>query len=236
MEKESCRLLFFVKEPVAGKVKTRLAAAVGESAAVELYKCFILDMMSVFEVLNVKVDMFVEPEDGCRWFAKWFDGGYSYFGQSGSDLGERMKNAFSVAFDSGAEKVVLVGSDVPGLSAGFITEALAALDTCDAVIGPAYDGGYYLMGFRQVGFLGEVFDGIEWSSDKVFARSIEILKGQRRKIHVLGKLEDIDSLADLKRFFSGYAGVEEDSAVISYIMGKKLLRRDDIPIGDNVNE
>lgn len=236
MEKASCRLLFFVKQPVAGKVKTRLAVEVGECAAVELYKSFILDMLNTFDGLDVKVDIFVEPADCCEWFERWLGGGYSYIGQRGQSLGERMKNAFSVAFDSGAEKVVLVGSDVPDLGAGYITEAFDALDTYDAVIGPAFDGGYYLIGFGRGVFLPEVFHSIQWSTNKVFARSIGILRDHGRKIYVMGELGDIDTVGDLERFVSGYEGNSKDSAAISYITGKKLFPLDDISMGDIVNE
>lgn len=236
MEKASCRLLFFVKQPLAGKVKTRLAAEVGECAAVELYKSFILNMISAFDVLDVKVNIFVYPADGCGWFERWLEGGYSYFGQSGLDLGERMKNAFEEVFGCGVERVVLVGSDVPELGASYIREALESLETCDAVIGPAFDGGYYLIGFGRGGFLPEVFDNIEWSTDKVFAQSIEILREHGRKIHVMGEMGDIDTAEDLGRFVRGYEDNSKDSATISYIMEKKLLPFDDISPGDIVNE
>ena len=236
MEKASCRLLFFAKHPVAGKVKTRLATEVGENAAVELYKRFIMDMLNVFDALDLKVDIFIDPPDACERFEIWLNGVYHFYGQTGCNLGERMKNAFSQTFDSETEKAILVGSDVPALEAGNITKAFEALDKCDTVIGPAYDGGYYLIGFNKSAFLPEVFDHIEWSTDKVFAQSIEILRVHDRKIHLMGELGDIDTVEDMVRFVRRYEGCDKDSATISYIMEKKLVSAVDISTGDKANE
>lgn len=118
--------------------------------------------------------------------------------QQGKNLGERMQNSFVQAFLQGFHRVIIIGSDSPDLPRTFIEEAFSALKTMDSVIGPACDGGYYLIGFRKETFFPEVFTGITWSTDKVFEESCARLKNAGRKTYILPPWHDIDTLADLQ--------------------------------------
>ncbi|UCG59766.1 MAG: TIGR04282 family arsenosugar biosynthesis glycosyltransferase [Phycisphaerales bacterium] len=192
-------VVVFVKEPRAGQVKTRLARHIGARLSTELYKCLVLDTFSTLEKLGEQLKVFYYPESAAGRMRKWLGEKYSYVAQVGGDLGQRMKNAFVHSFDEGFEKVILVGSDLPDLPGEFLREALDALESNDAAIGPSSDGGYYLIGFSKAGFLPEAFEGVPWSRDRVFEQTMRILDQQGRTVFVLPQWHDVDTESDLDR-------------------------------------
>jgi len=113
-------------------------------------------------------------------------------------VGERMENAFRQAFTRGFSRVVLIGSDIPDLPSPLINEALAALRMHDAVIGPARDGGYYLIGFRNDTFFPAVFSGIAWSTGAVFRSTMQAFGKAGQRVHELPLWQDVDTIEDLK--------------------------------------
>ena len=191
-------ILFFAKYPQVGQVKTRLADEVGDEHAAELYKRFVLDMLSMLNSLDTDIIIAVEPAEACGVFPEWTGGQYRYIGQVGRNIGEKMKNAMEAAFEQGYDRAVLIGSDLPDLPGDFLRYALDALDRYDAVMGPAHDGGYYLVGFGQKSFLPEVFRGMTWGSEEVFTRTMTVLDQAGLKTHVLPEWYDIDTAADLQ--------------------------------------
>jgi rSAM/selenodomain-associated transferase 1 len=193
----SCVLLF-VKSPIKGQAKTRLAAEIGEDSAVGLYKCFVEDLIALVENLDVQVRLCFYPPGGKLNFLEWLGERHCYVAQTGNDLGERLKNAFDNAFKEGFSKVVAIGSDSPDLPEDFLRQAFKELDSYDAVIGPSSDGGYYLVGFSQKSFLPEAFDNMSWSSDSVFEQTLRVLKRNRQSVHLLPLWHDVDTAADLK--------------------------------------
>src|SRR5208337_5602224 len=100
------------------------------------------------------------------------------------------KNAFAHTFSDGVEKVLLIGSDIPDMSVPLLNEAFNALDSSDAVIGPANDGGYYLIGFNRASFLPDIFQGIVWSTDSVFYQTMKVFEKSDLNVHVLKVLMD----------------------------------------------
>jgi rSAM/selenodomain-associated transferase 1 len=118
--------------------------------------------------------------------------------QRGEDLGERMKNGFVEAFAMNFKRVVLIGSDIPGLPLEFIEEAFAFIREKDSVIGPSLDGGYYLIGFNDKKFSPGVFEGIPWSTGRVFEGTMKILEREGLTVHTLKPLRDIDEIDDLR--------------------------------------
>lgn len=196
-QEDSC-ILFFVKYPDVGQVKTRLSSELGNEAVVSLYKDFILDMLSTIEKLGLPIEIFYRPDSAKEKLASWLGQQYSYVPQRGEDLGERMRNASLHAFNKNFSRVVIIGSDIPDLPADFLREAFLSLESRDAVIGPAGDGGYYLIGFTRTSFLPEVFENISWSSDSVFNQTVSILKQYKRKVYLLPQWHDVDTSADLK--------------------------------------
>jgi rSAM/selenodomain-associated transferase 1 len=191
-------VLFFVKFPVRGKVKTRLAGELGENAVVELYRNFVLDTLSALRKLNIPFRICFNPESAGDKFKEWLGEKYIYSAQEGSNLGERMKNALARIFEENYSRAILIGSDSPDLPADFLIEALQSLESHDAVIGPSSDGGYYLIGFSKAHFLPETFEGILWSTGNVFQQTIGFLKRNSVNVHILPQWSDIDTPADLR--------------------------------------
>jgi len=181
---DSCVLLF-VKWPAPGKVKTRLAKQLGEMRAAEIYRNFVLDILDTLRNLDVSLMICFEPADALPELQNWLGRDYSYVVQSNGNLGKKMKNAFVQGFARAFSRLVLIGSDLPDLPADFFNLALSSLDTHDAVLGPSYDGGYYLIGFIKHAFLPEAFDNVAWGTDRVFAHTVRILKRHQTKLFVL---------------------------------------------------
>ena len=191
-------LLFFIKNPEIGKVKTRLASAVGHEMAVKLYKRFLLEMLSTLNRGTFLFYLCFYPADALEELRNWLGEEYLYIPQRGEDLGERMKNGFTEALAMNFKRVVLIGSDIPGLPLAFIEEAFRSLEEKDAVIGPSLDGGYYLIGFKDKKFSPQAFKGIPWSTERVFEETMKILKREGLMVHTLQPRRDIDTIEDLK--------------------------------------
>ncbi len=191
-------LLFFIKNPEKGKVKTRLASAIGDEMAVKLYRRFLLEMLSTLNRGTFLFYLCFYPGDSLNDLKDWLGAHYLYAPQMGENLGERMKNGFMEAFSMNFKRVILTGSDIPDLPLEFIEEAFTALRNHDVVIGPAVDGGYYLIGFRCDVFSPKVFEGIPWSTKTVFEDTMNVLKQEQRTVYTLPPLRDIDTVEDLK--------------------------------------
>ncbi len=193
-------VLLFVKAAEKGKVKSRLAPVVGEEAALEIYKQFVAAALETIERTGCGYRVCFYPPDARQQVEDWLGPGRIYRPQEGADLGERMKNAFIRSFSEGVERAVLVGSDIPEVTPALLRDALESLNTHDAVIGPALDGGYYLIGFNARSFLPRVFDGIAWSRDGVFGQTADVFKKAGTNVHALPLLQDIDTAEDLRAF------------------------------------
>lgn len=190
-------VLLFMKSPEKGLVKSRLSKTIGEETALDIYKCFVRDTLKTLESCKYPFRVFFWPPHSGVIVRDWLGDSYSYSPQHGEDLGEKMENAVAQAFSGNIEKVLVIGSDIPDLTASLIAGAFDALDTNDAVIGPSVDGGYYLIGFNKDSFSATAFHGIEWSTDAVFHQTMDILKGSGLRVHTLERLMDIDTFDDL---------------------------------------
>ena len=191
-------LLFFIKNPVKGKVKTRLASVIGDKMAVKLYKRFLLEMLFTLNGGTFLFYLCYSPESPLSDLKDWLGDHYLYMTQTGEDLGERMKNGFVEAISMNFKRVVLIGSDIPDLSIEFIEAAFTSLQEKDAVIGPSLDGGYYLIGFKKETFSPRVFEGIYWSTASVFEKTLKVLEQEGLTVHTLQPLRDIDTVEDLR--------------------------------------
>jgi rSAM/selenodomain-associated transferase 1 len=200
---ERC-LLFFIKNPEKGKVKTRLASAMGDERAMKLYKRFLLEILSTLNRGTFLFYLCFYPENSLNDFKDWLGDDYLYMPQKGENLGERMKNGFVEAFSMHFKRVVLIGSDIPELPIEFIQEAFQSLKEKDVVIGPSIDGGYYLIGFKEKTFSPQVFEGIPWSTESVFEETMKVLKEEKLTVHTLQPWRDIDTIDDLRNLPNGY--------------------------------
>ena len=185
-------LLIFTRNPELGKAKTRLAKSVGDKTALTIYK-FLLDKTK--EVTqNLTCDKAVYYSVKVRKNDIWDANIYQKHQQIGEDLGIRMQNAFKNSFDKDYEKVMIIGSDLYDLTPNIIEDAFTKLNTNDVVIGPAEDGGYYLLGMNVL--QPHIFQNKEWGTSSVRKETLANLKD--KKVHLLTMLNDVDVFEDIE--------------------------------------
>ena len=194
-------LVLFVKYPEKGMVKTRLSAGLGDEITQNLYKCFVSDLIGTLEKKRYTFKIAFYPPGSDEKIISWLGSEHCYITQVGRDLGERMENAFKETFLEGFKEVLVIGTDIPALTPSLIDKAIKALKNSDAVIGPCYDGGYYLIGFRNEMFLSDIFKGIQWSTERVFKDTMGVFTKKGYKVYVLPKLRDMDRIEDLRDFY-----------------------------------
>ena len=189
-------LIIFTKNPTLGKVKTRLAKTIGAEKALEVYHQLLqLTQKKTVDLpysIIVYYDNFIDEND------LWLNSSYAKKLQKKGDLGEKMQDAFENAFHNKATKVVIIGSDCPEITPEILTEAFDSPDKCDTVIGPANDGGYYLLGMKEL--ITNVFKDKNWSTATVKNDTVNDLKNLDKTIYLLPELTDIDTEEDLQNF------------------------------------
>jgi len=185
-------LLIFTKNPVAGKVKTRLAKDLGDDKALEIYK-FLLEHSAAF-TSSVNAEKHVYYSDSITVQDIWDNKIYKKKLQSGAHLGKRMENAFKNGFEEDHEKIIVIGSDMYDIQAGDIEEAFRQLENHDYVIGPASDGGYYLFGMKSLNL--KVFKNKDWGTSSVLKDTLKDL--QKEDVKLLETRNDVDLLEDIE--------------------------------------
>lgn len=206
-------ILFFVNYPEPGQVKTRLAESSSPELACELYKALVADMLPVLEgVEGAGVMVCYTPESRGGDMVAWLGSERRCLSQKGVDMGRRMENAFREAFFMFYDQVLLVGGDVPELSPEILGQAFDATTQGKAVLGPARNGGCYLIGFQRDAFLPEVFSDMVWSTEQVFEDARQRLAGSGRDVEVLPELAVVDTLEDVRDL--AQRGVPEGSLTL----------------------
>jgi hypothetical protein len=193
-------LLIFVKYPEPGKVKTRLAAAIGAELAAQLYQEFILQTLKLARQSQV-VARFVTftPAEKEQALQKLFPGPWQWFPQENSpNLGVRIHRAIQHVQQQGYSHVITIGTDSPSLPAEYLDQAAAALAHHDLVLGPATDGGYYLLGLKSAP--KELFTGIDWSTERVLNQTLQRAQQLQLSTQQLPVWYDVDDLATLRHF------------------------------------
>jgi rSAM/selenodomain-associated transferase 1 len=196
MDKKGKSVLFiFVKNPEHGLVKTRLAADIGDDAALNVYN----RLLEYTESVATEIDVHKQI-----WYSKkietddiWPEHVYEKRVQSGKNLGERMSGAFSENDESGYIKQIIIGSDCAELTANHIEKAFIELDEHDVVLGPSEDGGYYLLGMRS--YIHELFEGMSWSTENLYRETLQTIRTLQLSFAELEILNDIDTLDDLNK-------------------------------------
>ena len=185
-------LLIFTRNPQLGKVKKRLAADIGDTSALKVYKFLLQHTFEVAKDLAVEKCIYYSEEipQEDLWDKEIFQKKL----QRGNGLGERMENAFSESFEAGYEKVVIIGSDLFDLQEEDLKKAFLALDTTNYVLGPASDGGYYLFGMKSLN--SRVFRDKIWGSNTVLQETLQDLKNEQ--LTMLEVRNDIDYVQDLE--------------------------------------
>ncbi|MCP3942352.1 MAG: glycosyltransferase [Desulfobacteraceae bacterium] len=193
-------VIVFLRAPEIGRVKTRLARDLGDEKTLVLYKKFVQTTLSAVEKSGMDHRICFFPAHGQSLVEDWLGKDHIYMFQAGDDLGYRMSNALSFVFGQGAQKAILIGTDIPDISADHLLEAQSRLNEKDVVIGPSLDGGYWLIGFQRNRFCLDLFSQIDWGTDSVFSTTIEKCKVAGLSTGILPTLQDIDTLEDLQSF------------------------------------
>jgi uncharacterized protein len=191
-------VLLFVKYPEKGCVKTRLCTELDQQVVATLYQKFILDTLDTLKHLKLPFVICFSPKKEYKKLYDWLGETYQYIPQIGKDLGEKMSNAFQRSFNQGYEQVILIGSDSPDLPVKIFVKAFDMLASNDIVLGPASDGGYYLIGFQKSQFLSSVFKNISWSTPAVFKETEKKIRHAGKTMHLLPIWDDIDTMDDVK--------------------------------------
>lgn len=191
-------LVTFAKYPEKGKVKSRLNLDGDDGLVSDLYRCFIEDLLERLSAGDYRFWMAYDPPEKENDFIELFGDGFLYTPQKGADLGIRMYNAFTACFSKGFQSVVIIGSDSPDLPGRIIEEAFESLDRHGAVIGPTWDGGYYLIGFSRDSLSMRVFENMMWGTDRVFQETMERFRKDGVLVHTLPKWRDIDRPEDIR--------------------------------------
>lgn len=189
-------LMVFVKNPQRGKVKTRLAKTVGDEKALEIYKVLLDHTLTIAKRGNWDKAIFYS--DYIDDTDMWNKAKFSQFVQEGNDLGERMLNAFKYAFSKQYKSVIIIGSDCLELNENIISDGFDLLKNNEVVIGPAKDGGYYLLGMRTL--YKELFMNKQWSTENVLLDTLLDITKLDVSIKLLPTLSDIDEEKDLKMY------------------------------------
>lgn len=193
MQQSQNALIIFIKNPEKGKVKTRLADKIGDEKALEIYEFLLNKTLEI--VTNVNCHKYLYYSDKIVKKDIWDNNLFIKKLQKGNDLGERMLNAFTEVFENKEVKnVVIIGSDCPSLQPAFIEKAFEELRYNSFVIGPAYDGGYYLLGMRQLRY--EIFEKIIWSGPLVLSETVKKINKMVKTHYLLPALPDVDTLED----------------------------------------
>ncbi len=191
------RLLLFLKAPRPGQVKTRLAVALGLEGAAHAHRQLVETLVHRLTEIPA-LELRFAPDDAVAEIQPWLRPGWTTAPQGPGDLGQRLTSAFAAAFATGAERVVIIGSDCPDVSVCDIEFAWSALHTNDVVLGPATDGGYWLIGLRRPA--PELFTAMPWSTAQVFAETCARRARHRLRLQLLRELTDIDEPADWQAF------------------------------------
>lgn len=197
------RLIVFTRFPEPGRTKTRMIPALGAAGAAELQRRMTEHVMAAAAAAADRRGLAVEVrfEGGDeKVMTAWLGPRWSYAPQGGGDIGRRMARALGDAFAAAAGRAVLIGTDIPELTADLLSEAFDRLSDSDLVIGPAADGGYYLIGARREGFVPlapVLFEDIPWGSAAVLERTLAAIDRVGASLHRLPVLRDVDRPRDL---------------------------------------
>jgi len=212
-------LILFARDPILGKVKTRLSPFLEEDVILNLYTCFLQDSLyNIRQVENVDRFVGVAPSNESGFFTGMLGSDIRMFVQEGENLGDKMRGAIQGRFMEGYERVVIIGSDSPSLPASYIYQAMSS--DKDMVLGPSTDGGYYLIGMR--GKVVEVFKDVTWGTETVLQETCEHLVQNGASLELLPVWYDVDTPEDLK-FFKTHLDLIQQAGLGAFGETGKLL-------------
>ena len=224
--------MIFIRTPQIGKVKTRLSRTLGVEPVIRIYKSFVRDVIETVEKHTDHIRICYYPMETRDRVRAWLGNAFHYMPQSGENLGDRMRNAFTATFSDGFHRAILLGTDIPDLPGVIIDEAFSELSCHSSVIGPALDGGYYLIGFEQNGFLPQIFDNMPWGTQHVFNNTLSVFKKAKQRVHILPSWQDIDDYSDLlalhKKIINEETIARHTAATLNAILKKERIEKGEI--------
>ena len=183
-------------------VKSRLALHLGNERAAEIYREFaetvVANVTPRTPENDYEINLSFAPESAAQLITAWFPRHHLFSPQQGSDLGERMNNAFQHAFAAGYTKALLIGSDCPDISPEILAQGFTLLDAHNIVVGPAHDGGYYLIGLRRLE--PGLFCSMDWGTERVLQQTLDTINDAGLTVALLPQLRDIDRIEDLGHY------------------------------------
>ncbi len=197
---QSTVVALFVRHPFPGRVKTRLASDLGDEGACDLYRAMVADIIENITGCDLPIFLFHDGVEAVGLPEGWVDAADEIISQRGDSLGDRMAAAFDLLFSIGRERVILVGSDIPGIDAVLLQSAIEAIEGFDMVFSPAFDGGYCLVASKQRSFNDSIFRNIPWSTSRVLEKTLEICKTDGLTYKILDTRQDIDTLEDIAAY------------------------------------
>jgi rSAM/selenodomain-associated transferase 1 len=200
----------FAKRPLPGQVKTRLAKDSTSEWAAQVALAFLLDSLDRWATISAHRVLAFAPPDAAPYFAEAVKGRFALSPQADGDLGRRMAVFFDQQFEVGAHRVVLVGTDSPTLPPAYIEQAFRELEQADVVVGPATDGGYYLIGCTHS--VPPIFECIPWSTSQVLKATISRLKQSQLRLALLPPWYDVDTLDDW-RMLQGHLAAQRRAGI-----------------------
>jgi uncharacterized protein len=222
MKRSSDRLIIFGRYPVPGRTKTRLIPALGPVGAADLQRRLTEKILETVRTFAKPRDIGVEVcfvGDSKQKMRRWLGSEAILSRQIPGNLGERMRAAFFDAFQRGADRVVLLGTDIPQLRTDHLEQSFDALAENDLVIGPSTDGGYWLIGLNHP---VELFEDIKWGTDAVFAQTLALAKEQGLRVKTLTPLTDIDTAKDLKQVLPGWTKKRPSVSVVIHSLNEAV--------------
>ena len=193
-------LILFAKSPRLGGVKTRISTSLGKEKALAIYEQLLKLNCDLCSSFNGSKYIFWDQIPEGAWSEMRQN--FKFVLQLGTDLGKKMENAFSHLFKQGYQKIILIGTDCPYLSMEDLERAFAVLSKQELVLGPAEDGGYYMIGMKSLH--PSLFEGISWSTSKVLAQTIHKLETRGVSFELLPTYSDIDTEKDYQRWLDTF--------------------------------
>jgi hypothetical protein len=200
------RIILFTRCPQVGKCKSRLIPALGAEGALSVHKQLVLHVLKILKNFLASTDntnLYIYYHGGTlREIRQWLGTEHPFKQQQGDTLGERMAAALIHGLEKN-QNSILIGSDCPGIRSRILVNALEALQHNEVVLGPAHDGGYYLIGVAKnmsEAKCRQLFEEIHWGTGQVFAQTLKHANTMGLNTHILNKLHDIDTEEDLKHF------------------------------------
>lgn len=191
-------IIVMLKAPQLGLTKTRLAAEIGADAALAAYRTLLGYVLPTLASLDWPVQLRFTPDDAGRELETWRQPGWQLTPQGPGDLGERLDRAVVGAVEAGFDRIVVIGADCPYLESRDFQETSTALADHDLVLGPAEDGGYWLIGLSR--HAPQIFQSIPWSTDQVLATTLAAAAQAGLRTHLLRRLSDVDTADDWRRY------------------------------------